>query len=232
MVLQCLVRPLDALFRPRTVRPAAGLEAPTLVTLDQNYPDARDGALYRGAHLRNYSGGPGCHSWRRAVQFDTLVLALPSVHVTVESMKRVRPLFSALLSATLLSGCVQSSYNLATHHEDYTMTSTSKEVAVGRRIAHRVMEELTVAEDEPLQEKVRSIGDRIVAVCDRKELVYTFTVVKDEDVNAFSLPGGYVFINDGLIKKTATDDELAGVIAHEVAHITARQAVKRFEEIG
>ena len=144
-------------------------------------------------------------------------------------MKRIRPILSALLSAALLSGCVQSSYNLATHHEDYTMTSTSKEVAVGRRIAHRVMEELTVADDEPLQEKVRSIGSRIVAVCDRKELVYTFTVVKDEDVNAFSLPGGYVFINDGLIQKTATDDELAGVIAHEVAHITARHAVKRFE---
>jgi len=135
--------------------------------------------------------------------------------------------------ATLLGmaacGCVQSSYNLATHHQDYSITSTSKEVAVGRRIAHRIAEELSIADDEPLQEKVRSIGSRIVAVCDRKELVYNFTVVKDDDVNAFSLPGGYVFINDGLIRKTSTDDELAGVIAHEVAHITARHAVKRFE---
>ena len=144
-------------------------------------------------------------------------------------MKRVHAFPGAWLTTTLLSGCVQSSYNLATHHEDYTMTSTSQEVAVGRRIAHRVMEELPRLEDEPLQEKVRAIGDRIVAVCDRKELVYTFTVVKDEDVNAFSLPGGYVFINEGLVKKTSTDDELAGVIAHEVAHISARHAVKRFE---
>ena len=129
----------------------------------------------------------------------------------------------------LFAGCIQSSYNLATHSQDYSLTSTSKEVAVGRRIAHRIMEELPIADDELLQEKVRSIGSRIAAVCDRQELVYSFTVVKDDDVNAFSLPGGYVFINDGLIRKTSTDDELAGVIAHEVAHIAARHAVKRFE---
>ena len=110
-----------------------------------------------------------------------------------------------------------------------TLTSTSKEVAAGRRIAQRVSQEMTIADDEPMQERVRMIGDRIAAVCDRKELVYRFTVVKDDDVNAFSLPGGYVFINDGLVKKTANDDELAAVIAHEVGHITARHAVKRFE---
>jgi predicted Zn-dependent protease len=73
------------------------------------------------------------------------------------------------------------------------------------------------------------MGRRIVAVCDRQELVYSFAVVDDEEANAFSLPGGYVFINDGLITKTSNDDELAGVIAHEVAHIAARHAIKRYE---
>ena len=134
-----------------------------------------------------------------------------------------------LILLLILSGCIQSSYNLATHSQDYSLTSTSKEVAVGRRIARRIAEELSIADDEPLQERVRAIGNRIVAVCDRQELVYSFTVVRDDDVNAFSLPGGYVFINDGLIRKTSNDDELAGVIAHEVAHIAARHAVKRFE---
>jgi predicted Zn-dependent protease len=141
----------------------------------------------------------------------------------------MKPAWRAVLVAMAACGCVQSSYNLATRDQDYSLTSTSKEVAVGRRIAHRIAEELPIADDESLQERVRSIGNRIVAVCDRQELVYSFTVVNDEDVNAFSLPGGYVFINDGLIAKTSTDDELAGVIAHEVAHIAARHAVKRFE---
>jgi len=137
---------------------------------------------------------------------------------------------SALWLATLLlAGCVRSQFNLATRQEEYTITSTEKEVETGRKIARRVEQELALAVDEPMQERVRSIGERIAAVCDRRELVYHFAAVHDEPVNAFSLPGGWVFVNDGLIMKTANDDELAGVIAHEVAHIAARHAVKRFE---
>jgi predicted Zn-dependent protease len=129
----------------------------------------------------------------------------------------------------IIVGCVRSQFNLATQQQEYTMTSTDREVDIGRRIARRVEEEMTVVADEPLQQRVRAIGERIVAVCDRQELVYRFAVIEDEDVNAFSLPGGYVFVNDGLTEKTASDDELAAVIAHEVAHITARHAVKRYE---
>lgn len=131
--------------------------------------------------------------------------------------------------AGLLVGCVRTDFNLATQRQEYSITSTEKEVEVGRKIARRVEEELSLVADEALQQRLRMIGERLVAVCDRKELVYTFRAVHDEDVNAFSLPGGYVFVNDGLIKRTASDDELAGVIAHEIAHITARHAVKRYE---
>lgn len=133
------------------------------------------------------------------------------------------------LALIVLSGCMRMSYNLATRHEEYTFTSTDKEVEMGRKLASKVESELTLVADEPMQERVRSIGQRLVAVCDRKELIYTFAVVKDEKVNAFSLPGGYVFVNEGLAKKTADDDELASVLAHEIAHITARHAVKRYE---
>lgn len=134
-----------------------------------------------------------------------------------------------VICLALLSGCVRSDFNLATRREEHTFTSTSREVAIGRKVAKRVTQELTVAADAAMQERVRALGARIAAVCDRKELVYTFTVVEDEQVNAFSLPGGYVFLHTGLVKKAASDDELAGVIAHEVAHIEARHAIKRFE---
>ena len=134
-----------------------------------------------------------------------------------------------LLPVLLLAGCVRSSFNLATQQEEYSLTSTEKEVAMGRQVARQVEEELTVVPDEPLQERVRAIGARIVAVCDRKELVYHFAVVKDDAVNAFSFPGGYVYLNAGLVKAAANDDELAGVIAHEVGHVCARHAVKRYE---
>jgi len=124
---------------------------------------------------------------------------------------------------------MRSQFNLATQREEYSMTSTDKEVAIGRKLAARVKEELTLMADEPVQERVRDIGAKLAAVCDRQELVYEFTAVEDKELNAFSLPGGYVFINEGLIKAVKSDDELAAVLAHEIAHITARHAVKRYE---
>ncbi len=141
-----------------------------------------------------------------------------------------RPACLALGLALAAMGCMSSSYNLATGHEDFSMTSTTREVDLGRRLARQVETQLTLAADEALQARVRSIGQRIVAVCDRQELVYSFAVIdEDEDVNAFSLPGGYVYVYSGLIKRVADDDELAAVIAHEVAHIVARHAVNRAE---
>ncbi len=134
-----------------------------------------------------------------------------------------------LCLSALLAGCVRSDFNVATRQQEYTITSTDKEVEMGRRVAQRVMEERPVLADEPLQQRVNVIGQRLAAVCERRDLIYTFTAIHDEGVNAFALPGGYIFVNDGLIQKTANDDELAGVLAHELAHVAARHSVKRYE---
>ena len=137
--------------------------------------------------------------------------------------------FGVLGGAICLGGCVRSSYNVATQREELTLTSTDKEVEMGRKLAKQVEKELELVEDQAVQERAQSLGQRLAAVCDRQELVYTFAVVKDEEVNAFSLPGGYVFLNEGLVERAASDDELAAVLAHEIAHIVARHAVKRYE---
>lgn len=137
-----------------------------------------------------------------------------------------------LLAAGLIwsaGGCVSTHYNLATQHQEMTITSTDKEVEMGRALARKVESALTVTPDTAMQERVRTIGERLVAVCDRQEIVYSFEVVDDPSVNAFSLPGGYIFVHTGLLKVTANDDELAAVLAHEIGHITARHAVKRYE---
>jgi predicted Zn-dependent protease len=134
-----------------------------------------------------------------------------------------------LLILPLIAGCVRSNYNVATNRQEYTLTSTEKEVETGRKLARRVERELTLVADEEVQRRVREIGARIAAASDRRELVYTFGVVEDDAVNAFSLPGGYIYFNRGLVENVATDDELAGVVAHEVAHVAARHAVRRFE---
>lgn len=135
----------------------------------------------------------------------------------------------AVLLLVVAAGCLRTNYNLATDQEEVTFTPTEKEVEVGRVLARQVERELELVPDEPMQERVRALGQRLAAVCDRKELIYSFAVIKEDDVNAFSLPGGYVFVNEGLVKNAANDDELASVLAHEIAHITARHAVKRYE---
>lgn len=140
----------------------------------------------------------------------------------------VRPLRWLILAA-LLAGCVRSNFNLATQRQDYSFTSTDKEVEIGRKLARRVEREMTLVADEAMQQRVKALGHRLAEVSDRLELVYSFAVVKDKNVNAFSLPGGYVFVNEGLIETASSDDELAGVLAHEIAHIAARHAVSRYE---
>ena len=140
-----------------------------------------------------------------------------------------RPPRCALIILLFAAGCLHSDFNLATQRQDISFTSTAKEVEIGRKLARRVERELTLVPDEALQLRVNAIGHRLAEVCDRRELVYSFAVVKDEDINAFSLPGGYVYVNSGLIDTTSGDDELAGVLAHEIAHIAARHAVSRFE---
>lgn len=94
-------------------------------------------------------------------------------------------------------------------------------------MARKIEEKIGLDEDTTLQERVDIIGQRIASVCDRKGLVYTFKVLKGEDVNAFALPDGYIYVYKGLIDKVKKDDEIAAVLAHEISHIAAGHHEKR-----
>lgn len=144
----------------------------------------------------------------------------------------LKRLFILSIIIFAVSGC-SPEYNLATKREEKIYYSTEREVKLGENIDKELAkeEEFKLAEDPLLLKRVEDIGNRIVEVCDRKEITYHFRVLADEEVNAFSLPGGYVYINKGLIDKVANDDELAAVIAHEVGHIVARHSVKKLQAI-
>jgi len=138
-------------------------------------------------------------------------------------------LFCFLPAASLLlSGC-QTEYNIVTGKEETYFYSTDREVKMGQAISKQVEKEYKLEEDPLIQKRVEDIGKRLAAVCDRREIDYYFKVLNDEEVNAVSLPGGFVYINKGLIEKTTTDDELAGVIAHEIGHIVARHSIKKLQ---
>ncbi|MCA9400941.1 MAG: M48 family metalloprotease [Candidatus Omnitrophica bacterium] len=138
-------------------------------------------------------------------------------------------LISSLLLMTSLTGC-STEYNLATRQQETLMYSTDREVQIGFSVSQKVDEKYDIVEDVDVNARVERLFNRLVEVSDRKDIVYFIKVIEeDEMINAFSLPGGYVYLFSGLVEKARSDDELAGVIAHEIGHITARHGVKRLQ---
>ncbi|HTY46016.1 MAG TPA: Maf family nucleotide pyrophosphatase [Patescibacteria group bacterium] len=133
-----------------------------------------------------------------------------------------------LLFCLIAAGC-STEYNIATGKEDSLWYSTDREVRIGQVISKQVEKEYKPVDDPLIQKRTEDIGKKIAAVCDRKDVDYTFRVLNDDEVNAFSLPGGYVYVFKGLIDKVSGDDELAAVLAHEVGHIVARHSVKKLQ---
>jgi len=134
------------------------------------------------------------------------------------------------LFCLLLSGC-STEYNIATGKEETFYYSTDKEIQIGESIAREVDKKYKLVDDPLIEKRVEDIGKKIVSVCDRKDIDYHFKALEDKEVNAVSLPGGFVYINKGLIDNVTSDDELAGVLAHEVGHIVARHSIKKLQAI-
>ena len=138
----------------------------------------------------------------------------------------VRYLLYILAAAASLgaSGCAT---NPATGKSDVVTMSEGQEIELGRRMHPQILQEYGRFEDELLQAYVNEVGQRIASQSHRPELQYTFTVLDGDQVNAFALPGGYVYITRGIMAYLNSEAELAAVLGHEVGHITARHAVRQ-----
>jgi septum formation protein len=149
-------------------------------------------------------------------------------------LKRLGISIFGLCFCLAIYGCA-TEFNVGTNRQDFMMYSSDQEVKMGDSLSKQVEKDYILVNDPELNERVQRIGERIAAVCDRKELLYRFRVIedkKDEDiVNAVSLPGGYVYIFKNLIKVADKDDELAAVLGHEIGHIVARHSIKRLQAI-
>jgi len=127
-------------------------------------------------------------------------------------------------------GCMQRYYNTVTHTEETYFYSTDKEVKIGKSLSKQIEREFKPDNDPLIQQRINEIGQRVAQNAERKELRYYFKVLDVEDINAFALPGGYVYIFKGLWEKIEKDDaKIAAVLAHEIAHINARHSVKRLQ---
>ena len=104
--------------------------------------------------------------------------------------------------------------------------SLEKEIGLGKQLAQEVERAAKIIDDPVIAEYVNRVGQNLVRNSDAK-VPFTIKVIDTEDVNAFALPGGFFFVNSGLILKADTEAELAGVMAHEIAHVAARHGTRQ-----
>jgi predicted Zn-dependent protease len=113
--------------------------------------------------------------------------------------------------------------NVSGHVNFYSL---EKEIALGKQLAQQVERQSKVVNDPIVSEYVNRIGQNLVRNSDAK-VPFTIKVIEDPTVNAFALPGGFFFVQTGLILKADTEAELAGVMAHEIAHVAARHGTRQ-----
>lgn len=123
-----------------------------------------------------------------------------------------------------LSSCA---VNPATGGANLVLMSESREKEIGLEEHEKVLASMPLFEDEKLLAYVREVGNKMAAVSHRPDLEYTFNIIDSPEINAFALPGGYVYVNRGLLTFMNSEAELAAVLSHEIGHITARHAVQQ-----
>jgi len=123
-----------------------------------------------------------------------------------------------------LTGCAQ---NPVSGSHDFVMLSEDSEIAQGRTNHPKIIAQYGRYDNEVLQAYVQSVGERLAVESHRENLIYRFTVLDSPVINAFALPGGYIYITRGLMAYLSSEAELAAVLGHEIGHVTARHGVRQ-----
>jgi predicted Zn-dependent protease len=127
-------------------------------------------------------------------------------------MKRI---LGGLAVAALVSGCA---------------ISTQQEVQMGTEYAQQINAQLPIVQDPEVVRYINVLGDSIAKLADERDLDWRFFVVNAPEVNAFAVPGGYIYVNRGLIDRAQTMSQLAGVLGHEIGHVVRRHSVEQMEK--
>ena len=142
-------------------------------------------------------------------------------------MKRIpRWLISTTLAAALI-GCGTKTVNPVTGQQERSVMSEQQEIQIGAQGHAEIMKEYTALSNPRLQAYVNDIGQRLAKQSHRANLKWTFTVLDSPEINAFAIPGGYVYITRGIMAYLDSEADLAGVVGHEIGHVTARHGAQR-----
>ena len=107
--------------------------------------------------------------------------------------------------------------------------STQQEVALGADYSRQINQQLPLIRDAATVNYINQLGQRIAQANDPRGLRYTFYVVNSAQINAFAVPGGYIYVNRGVIERASNESELAGVLAHEIGHVVERHSIEQLE---
>ncbi|MGH9360577.1 MAG: M48 family metalloprotease [Thermoanaerobaculia bacterium] len=135
---------------------------------------------------------------------------------------------AALLALAL--GAAACSTNPATGKRQLAMMGQGQEIEMGRQADQEIQAAMGLYPDEEVQAYVARLGKELAAKSERPDLPWTFRVLDDPVVNAFALPGGYVYVTRGLMTHLTSEAELASVLGHEIGHITGRHTVERLSK--
>lgn len=140
-------------------------------------------------------------------------------------MKKVKHIGFILTLYFLFNSCAK---NPVTGRNDFMLMSKGQEVAMGQQSDPEIKAFFGVYEDEKLQRFINEKGQQMAGVSHRKDLKYEFKIVDSPVVNAFAVPGGYVYFTRGIMAHFNNEAEFAGVLGHEIGHITARHSAKQY----
>jgi predicted Zn-dependent protease len=136
--------------------------------------------------------------------------------------RRVRAVATTMLVCALAAGCA---VNPVTGRRQLALISEAQEIQIGQQASQEVAQQLGLVDNQPLQQYVQQIGERLARESERPNLPWSFRVVDDPTPNAFALPGGFIFLTRGMMDLMDSEAELAAVLGHEIGHVTARHSV-------
>ncbi len=132
---------------------------------------------------------------------------------------------AALLAVALATACAT---NPVTGRRQVSFMGEGQEVALGQQMDPQIRQELGVYDDAEWQRYVSEIGAQLASRSHRPQLRWSFAVVDSPTVNAFAAPGGFIYVTRGLLAHLGSEAELAGVLGHEIGHVTARHAAEQY----
>lgn len=145
-------------------------------------------------------------------------------------MTRPVTIFVLLLSVLPVGAFVSCATNPVTGKQNLALMSQEQELALGQKSHPQILKQYGAYNDPELQDYVNRIGQKLVQHSHRPDIKYTFTVLDSPEVNAFALPGGYIYITRGILAYINSEAELAAVLGHEIGHVTARHGVQQYSK--